>query len=410
MALKLCHNREKILALALRNQGVIGNDSHVAPVQPEYAEVAPRYRSTAAKSKQLLAAAGYTSPLNVELTVPSDWPESMAYAQALKEDALAGGFNITLKTMPATQYWGRLDRFQHGHHLVVAPGARRHAARRGVHGRCERQAGPVERESLGGCRVQPRCLAKADGTLDIAKRKEIMAQIETIMRDRGAVCTPFFMNVWQIYNKNIKGVIPSPEEYVILHEAWKDPAANSSYDQRSRHPAAGVSPAAGTVRIMCDGESLMIATHGTSMTTAHYARMGKQECQGIHLASLEILTRIGLDVHDDKARALLVKGGAQADGLRVRVPEYMVTRALSTVPKRLTLYNRSGKPAIRAGGYDTYYGGGSDCLNILDHHTGERRKPVLQDVGRGVDAHGRPPRDRFRHVPISTRRRGPAHL
>ncbi len=124
----------------------------------------------------------------------------------------------------------------------------------------------------------------------------------------------------------------------------------------------------------------MIATHGTNMTSAHYARMGKQECEEIHLASLEILKRIGLDVHDAHARELLVKGGAKADGLRVRLPEYMVTRALSTTPKRLALYDRSGKLAIQAGGYNTYYGGGSDCLNILDHRTGQRRRPVLQDV------------------------------
>jgi trimethylamine--corrinoid protein Co-methyltransferase len=124
----------------------------------------------------------------------------------------------------------------------------------------------------------------------------------------------------------------------------------------------------------------MIATHGLSMTSAHYSRMGKQECEEIHLASLEILNRIGLDVHDEKAREILVKGGAKADGIRVRLPEYMVTRALATVPKRITLYNRKDQVAMHAGGYNTYYGGGSDCLNILDHRTGQRRKPVLKDV------------------------------
>jgi trimethylamine--corrinoid protein Co-methyltransferase len=116
------------------------------------------------------------------------------------------------------------------------------------------------------------------------------------------------------------------------------------------------------------------------MDSARYARMGKQECEGIHLASLEILKRVGVDVHSERAREILVKGGAKADGHRVRLPEHMVTRALATAPKRMTLYDRHGKATIFAGGYDTYYGGGSDCLNILDHRTGKRRKPVLQDV------------------------------
>jgi len=124
----------------------------------------------------------------------------------------------------------------------------------------------------------------------------------------------------------------------------------------------------------------MIQTHGTSMTSAHYSRLGPQECEGIHMASLEILRRIGVDVHDEKAREILIQGGAQADGLRVRIPEYMVARALATAPKSITLYDRNGKVAMRAGKYNTYYGGGSDCLNILDHHTGQRHRPTLADV------------------------------
>ncbi len=129
----------------------------------------------------------------------------------------------------------------------------------------------------------------------------------------------------------------------------------------------------------------MIQTHGTSMTSAHYARMGQQECEKIHTASLEILQRVGVDVHDDKARAILLNNGAWADGVagheyRVFIPEFLISKALATAPKQITLYDRNGKVAMRAGGYNTYFGGGSDCLNILDHHTGERRKPTLNDV------------------------------
>jgi trimethylamine---corrinoid protein Co-methyltransferase len=128
----------------------------------------------------------------------------------------------------------------------------------------------------------------------------------------------------------------------------------------------------------------MITTHETNVASAHYRRMGHAECEKIHLASLEILEKIGVDVHDHKASEILVKGGAKANGLRVQIPAHMVTKALSTTPKQITLYNRHGKVAIRAGGYNSYYGGGSDCLNILDHRSGERRKPVLTDVAEAV--------------------------
>ena len=111
----------------------------------------------------------------------------------------------------------------------------------------------------------------------------------------------------------------------------------------------------------------MIETHGSQMTSAICARMGPQECERIHLASLEILERIGIDVHDEKARELLVKGGAKVDGIRVYLSEVMVERALSVTPKRITLSDRHGNVAIRAWGYNAYFGGGSDCLNVLDH-------------------------------------------
>jgi len=128
----------------------------------------------------------------------------------------------------------------------------------------------------------------------------------------------------------------------------------------------------------------MIETHYTATASAHYARMGRPECIKIHAASLEILERVGIDVHDERARELLVQGGARADGLRVRIPEYMVRRALDQAPERLTLYNRQGQVAIRAWGYNTHFGGGSDCLNVLDHRTGQRRRPRLQDVVEAV--------------------------
>jgi trimethylamine--corrinoid protein Co-methyltransferase len=116
------------------------------------------------------------------------------------------------------------------------------------------------------------------------------------------------------------------------------------------------------------------------MTGAHYARIGSGECEKIHMASLEILERVGVDVHDEKARDLLVSGGASVDGIRIRIPEHVVEKALARTPKRMTLYDRNGRVAIRAWGYNTCYGTGSDCLNVLDHRTGERRRAVLTDV------------------------------
>ena len=124
----------------------------------------------------------------------------------------------------------------------------------------------------------------------------------------------------------------------------------------------------------------MIETQGQRQTSAHYSRLGQQECEKIHRASIEMLEHVGVEVHDEKALNLLVKGGAKADGIVVRIPELMVLKALAVTPKNMTLFDQTGQIAIRATGHNSYYGGGSDCLNVLDHRTGERRLAVLQDV------------------------------
>ena len=124
----------------------------------------------------------------------------------------------------------------------------------------------------------------------------------------------------------------------------------------------------------------MIESHRVHIASAQYTRLGRQECEHIHAASLEILDRVGVDVHDTDARELLRRGGARVDGIRVRLSEAMVQCALNTAPHQMRLCDRNGHVVMRAGGYRSYFGGGSDCLYVLDHRTGTRRKAVLQDV------------------------------
>jgi trimethylamine--corrinoid protein Co-methyltransferase len=128
----------------------------------------------------------------------------------------------------------------------------------------------------------------------------------------------------------------------------------------------------------------MIETHSTRMTSAHYQRLGSLGCEKIHQASLEILERVGVQVHDEKARQVLARGGATLEGQQVCIPEHLVEKALRSTPSRMTLYNRKGQAAIRAGGYRSYFGGGSDCLYVLDHRTGQRRQAVLKDIKEAV--------------------------
>lgn len=82
---------------------------------------------------------------------------------------------------------------------------------------------------------------------------------------------------------------------------------------------------------------------------------------------------------------LLKKAGAKViDDNVVRIPPRLVERALTTTPRRVTLYDRNGSPAMEVEGNRCFYGQGSDCLNLIDHREEKRRDPVIQDVIEGT--------------------------
>ncbi|HUV13956.1 MAG TPA: trimethylamine methyltransferase family protein, partial [Acidobacteriota bacterium] len=123
----------------------------------------------------------------------------------------------------------------------------------------------------------------------------------------------------------------------------------------------------------------------SSLNGRPFPQHSTQDCRKISEASLEILERVGVRLHLEEAVQLLERAGASVtDGNLVRIPSSLVERALDTVPKTLTLHTRDGVPVIPLEGTRSFFGPGSDCLNILDHRTGDRRKPVLEDVTDGV--------------------------
>jgi trimethylamine--corrinoid protein Co-methyltransferase len=105
----------------------------------------------------------------------------------------------------------------------------------------------------------------------------------------------------------------------------------------------------------------------------------------MHQACLGILQNTGVRLYEQEAVELLRDAGCSVeDGSLVRIPPDLVEQAIEVAPKEVTIYNRNGKPAMQIAGYRSYFGPGSDCLNVIDHRTGQRRRPVLKDVAEGI--------------------------
>ena len=128
----------------------------------------------------------------------------------------------------------------------------------------------------------------------------------------------------------------------------------------------------------------MINSNFTQIVAPVFKQVSDDQIQEIHFASLEILERTGVRMHLQEAIDLLKIAGAHvSDGNLVRIPSHLTEKALVTAPKRVVLCDREGSRVMPLEGRKSYFGTGSDCLNILDHRTDTRRKAKLSDV---VDA------------------------
>src|SRR4030042_1046893 len=98
-------------------------------------------------------------------------------------------------------------------------------------------------------------------------------------------------------------------------------------------------------------------TPSETRTKSIFPSLSESQFRRMHEASLERLERSGVRLYLEEAVDPLKKAGAEVmDGNLVRVPRRLVEKALSSVPRQVTLYDRKGNPAMPVGGYRSFYG------------------------------------------------------
>lgn len=110
--------------------------------------------------------------------------------------------------------------------------------------------------------------------------------------------------------------------------------------------------------------------------------MSKEQCQAVHLASLEILRRTGVRIYHSETIKLLGETDATiTDDNLVRFPPGMVDWACSQAPSRIALCQRGGDRVVAPlEAMAVNFGPGSDCLNYLDPRNGIHRRFTVTDL------------------------------
>jgi peptide/nickel transport system substrate-binding protein len=207
-ALKLSVDCQKVLDVTLRDSGSTAEHHHVAPILPDYAKL-PEYKPDVAKAKQLLAEAGFPNGLDLTISCRKEPSQEPQVVQALVEQWKQAGIRVTVNIMPTAEYnkvWTDVPfgfiGWAHRPLGIMTLGL---AYRSGSSWNESHYANP-EFDKL---------LTEAEGTLDLDKRKAIMAKLQAILQDDGAIIQPIWHKMFQVFDKKVKGAFAHPSQQIF---------------------------------------------------------------------------------------------------------------------------------------------------------------------------------------------------
>lgn len=210
-AMRLAIDNDVVLKVALRGLGVTGDHHHCSPAHPDYAAIPPMKRDVAG-AKKLLAEAGYPNGVSAEIIVPNDHAWFQSQAEACIEMWKEAGINVKLSPMPGAAYWDVWTKVPMGttiwYHRPLSIMCLGLAYRTGV----------PWNESGYSNKEFDEILTQAEGTLDLAKRKELVAKLEKIMQEDGPLVQPVFRSTFTFMDKRVKGFSMHPTNYMF---GWK---------------------------------------------------------------------------------------------------------------------------------------------------------------------------------------------
>ncbi|MBM3597583.1 MAG: ABC transporter substrate-binding protein [Alphaproteobacteria bacterium] len=210
-ALRLAIDCQKILDVTMRDAGSVGEHHHVGPTLPDYAKLPP-YKQDIAKAKQLLAEAGHPNGLDLTISCRKEPSQEPQLVQALVEQWKAVGIRVTVNIMPTAEYnriWTEVPfgfiGWAHRPLGIMTLGL---AYRSGQSWNESRYSNPEF----------DRLLSEAEGTVDLEKRKAVMAKLEAIMQDDGPIIQPVWNKMYQVFDKKVKGAYAHPSQLVMCNE------------------------------------------------------------------------------------------------------------------------------------------------------------------------------------------------
>ena len=103
--------------------------------------------------------------------------------------------------------------------------------------------------------------------------------------------------------------------------------------------------------------------------------LSQEEIELVHEKSLEQIEKVGMKISGENIQSIMKSKGIKFDENDVaKIPREFILKALETVPKEITLYNRFGEPHMVINSENrVYWGTHADQLEIVDPYTNRAR-------------------------------------
>lgn len=193
-ALQLAVDNAIVLQLGYGNAGEVAENHHVAPIHPEYYPL-PKVAADPAKAKAMMDESGHADFEHELITVDEDWHKNTgdAIAAQLRE----AGIKVKRTVLPGSTFWNDWTKYPFSMTnwnmrplgvQVLALGYR---------------TGEAWNESAWSDPEWDKKLNAALAVADVAKRKEMMKDIEQILQDAGIIIQPYWR---KLYNHSVEAV------------------------------------------------------------------------------------------------------------------------------------------------------------------------------------------------------------
>lgn len=136
----------------------------------------------------------------------------------MAEQWKAAGIRAKINVMPSNKFWEVWDKVPFGFtewtHRPLGFMVLALAYRTGV---------PWNESAYSNAQFDE-LLNKAEGTIDVAARTEILGELEKIMQEDGPIAQPLWRSIYTAYDKRVKGFELHPTLYIFGENLAIDPA------------------------------------------------------------------------------------------------------------------------------------------------------------------------------------------